>query len=268
MKKRTREILIEIIKSEEITISQLAESFDVSERTIRNDLNDINDFLQENDLSMVSIGNKKKIQHEEDIKEAMNLIGDKDFYSYKLSKEERKSMIAMLLIESSEYITLSKIADTLFVSRATIINDLGGVKEYLKSGNLTVISHANKGLRLEGLESDKRFFLLNIITADRNNINLFTRLNKDNVLFKEEMDKIHKIVNEQEHAHESYLTDSSYNKLKNYLTIAVSRIGYGELIENQQDINNSKYAMAQDILKYMSQYLGVMSTVDEVRFLE
>ena len=158
MKKRTREILIEIIKSEEITISQLAESFDVSERTIRNDLNDINDFLQENDLSMVSIGNKKKIQHEEDIKEAMNLIGDKDFYSYKLSKEERKSMIAMLLIESSEYITLSKIADTLFVSRATIINDLGGVKEYLKSGNLTVISHANKGLRLEGLESDKRFF--------------------------------------------------------------------------------------------------------------
>ena len=68
MKKRTREILIEIIKSEEITISQLAESFDVSERTIRNDLNDINDFLQENDLSMVSIGNKKKIQHEEDIK--------------------------------------------------------------------------------------------------------------------------------------------------------------------------------------------------------
>ncbi|MFQ7119001.1 MAG: HTH domain-containing protein [Intestinibacter sp.] len=36
MKKRTRKY-IEIIKSEEITISQLAESFDVSERTIRND---------------------------------------------------------------------------------------------------------------------------------------------------------------------------------------------------------------------------------------
>ena len=96
MKKRTREILIEIIKSEEITISQLAESFDVSERTIRNDLNDINDFLQENDLSMVSIGNKKKIQHEEDIKEAMNLIGDIDFYSYKLLKEERLLLQCLL----------------------------------------------------------------------------------------------------------------------------------------------------------------------------
>lgn len=233
MKKRTREILIEIIKTEEITISQLAEGFDVSERTIRNDLNEINDFLRENDLSMVSIGSKKKIQYEDDIKEAINLIGENDFYNYKLSKEERKSMIAMLLIESCEYITLSKIADTLFVSRATIINDLGGVKEYLKSGNLTVISHANKGLRLEGLESDKRFFLLNIITEDKNNINLFTRLNKDNILFKEEMDKIHKIVNEQEHTHENYLTYSLYNKLKNHLTIAVSRIGCGELIEAQ-----------------------------------
>lgn len=267
MKKRTREILIEIIKNDDVTISNLAESFDVSERTIRNDLNDINDFLEENNLSAVSIGSKKKIQHEEDIKQALSLISDKDFYSYKLSKEERKSMIAMLLIESSEYITLSKIADALFVSRATIINDLGGVKEFLKSGNLTVISHANKGLRLEGLESDKRFFLLNLITADINNINLFTSLNKNNVLFKEDIEKIHKIVNEQEHAHENYLTDNSYKELKNYLTIAVSRIGCGELIEAQEDINNSKYAMAQDILKYMSQYLGVMSTVDEVRFL-
>ncbi|WP_455542754.1 BglG family transcription antiterminator, partial [Intestinibacter sp.] len=259
MKKRTREILVEIIKSKEITISQLAESFGVSERTIRNDLNNINNFLEENDLSAVSIGSGKKIQHEEDIKQAINLVTDKDFYSYKLSKEERKSMIAILLIESSEYITLSKIADTLFVSRATIINDLSGVKEFLKSGNLTVISHANKGLRLEGLESDKRFFLLNMITADRNNINLFTSLNKDNVLFKEEVEKIHKIINEQEHAHESYLTDNSYNRLKNYLTIAVSRIECGELIETQQEINNTKYAMAQDILKYMSQYLGFIS---------
>ncbi len=267
MKKRTREILVEIIKSKEITISQLAESFGVSERTIRNDLNNINNFLEENDLSAVSIGSGKKIQHEEDIEQAINLVTDKDFYSYKLSKEERKSMIAILLIESSEYITLSKIADTLFVSRATIINDLSGVKEFLKSGNLTVISHANKGLRLEGLESDKRFFLLNMITADRNNINLFTSLNKDNVLFKEEVEKIHKIINEQEHAHESYLTDNSYNRLKNYLTIAVSRIERGELIETQQEINNTKYAMAQDILKYMSQYLGFISTVDEVRFL-
>ena len=39
MKKRTQEILLEIIKNDDTTISNLAEKFNVSQRTIRNDLN-------------------------------------------------------------------------------------------------------------------------------------------------------------------------------------------------------------------------------------
>ena len=70
-----------------------------------------------------------------------------------------------MLINSSGYITLSAIADSLFVSRATIINDLDGIKEYIKKGKLEVISHPNKGLRIEGKESDKRQFLMKIVTT-------------------------------------------------------------------------------------------------------
>lgn len=69
------------------------------------------------------------------------------------------------MINSSGYITLSAIADSLFVSRATIINDLDGIKEYIKKGKLEVISHPNKGLRIEGKESDKRQFLMKIVTT-------------------------------------------------------------------------------------------------------
>ena len=267
MKKRTQEILLEIIKNDDTTISNLAEKFNVSQRTIRNDLNSINDFLIINELSPISLINNGRIEKKDDIKVAYELISDKDLYTYKLSKEERKIMIAILLIESSEYITLSKIADTLYVSRATIINDLNNVKEYLKSGNLTVLSHANKGLRVEGFESDKRNFLLKAILSDKDYKNLIYSVNKENVLMDSEMDKIHKIINEQEHYHETYLTDSSYNKLKNYIMISISRLRRGEMIEHQDIICEETHSMAKDILKYISQYCNVMTTADEEAYL-
>lgn len=267
MKKRTQEILLEIIKNDDTTISNLAEKFNVSQRTIRNDLNSINDFLIINELSPISLINNGRIEKKDDIKVAYELISDKDLYTYKLSKEERKIMISILLIESSEYITLSKIADTLYVSRATIINDLNNVKEYLKSGNLTVLSHANKGLRVEGFESDKRNFLLKAILSDKDYKNLIYSVNKENVLMDSEMDKIHKIINEQEHYHETYLTDSSYNKLKNYIMISISRLIRGEMIEHQDIICEETHSMAKDILKYISQYCNVMTTADEEAYL-
>lgn len=267
MKKRTQEILLEIIKNDDTTISNLAEKFNVSQRTIRNDLNSINDFLIINELSPISLINNGRIEKKDDIKVAYELISDKDLYTYKLSKEERKIMISILLIESSEYITLSKIADTLYVSRATIINDLNNVKEYLKSGNLAVLSHANKGLRVEGFESDKRNFLLKAILSDKDYKNLIYSVNKENVLIDSEMDKIHKIINEQEHYHETYLTDSSYNKLKNYIMISISRLRRGEMIEHQDIICEETHSMAKDILKYISQYCNVMTTADEEAYL-
>ena len=57
---------------------------------------------------------------------------------------------------------MSVIADNLVVSRSTVINDLSKIKAYIGQGNLKVLSHPNKGLRVEGKESDKRLFLMNI----------------------------------------------------------------------------------------------------------
>ena len=104
-----------------MTIKGLAESFGVLQRTIRNDLNTINDALKENNLQEVTLKRGGIIVREEDFPKVLNFVMQDDFYQYKLSKEERKRIAAVLLVSSSEYITLSAIADSLFVSRATII---------------------------------------------------------------------------------------------------------------------------------------------------
>lgn len=134
-----------------------------------------------------------------------------------------------MLINSSGYITLSAIADSLFVSWATIINDLDGIKEYIKKGKLEVISHPNKGLRIEGKESDKRQFLMKIVTTkDGKNSN--DMVTKQISIQAGNRIVIQKIITEQEHVHNSYL-------------------------------------MAQDIIRYVAQYCDIQTTEDEAEYL-
>lgn len=56
VKKRTVSIIHELIGNEELmTLSELAEKFEVSQRTIRNDLKLINELLKEMDLGKIRL---------------------------------------------------------------------------------------------------------------------------------------------------------------------------------------------------------------------
>ena len=164
MNKRMINLIHELMKKE-CTVGELADQFNVSQRTIRNDMKAVNELLKSNGFHELTLLRGGKIICAEDFEHILSCIAEDDFYIYKLNKTERKKIASAMLINSSGYITLSAIADSLFVSRATIINDLDGIKEYIKKGKLEVISHPNKGLRIEGKESDKRQFLMKIVTT-------------------------------------------------------------------------------------------------------
>lgn len=157
MNKRSREILLGLMDADKsFRISELAEKFQVSERTIRNDINDVNDILEQHHISVIKFGSNGLLLVEADIEEAAKLFRQNDFYTYRLSKGERKTLTAAILIQAEGHVTLSEIAELLYVSRATVINDLDSVKQMLLAENLTVESHSNKGLVLSGDESAKR----------------------------------------------------------------------------------------------------------------
>ena len=267
MNKRTVSIIQELGNVEkEMTIKGLAESFGVSQRTIRNDLNTINDALRENNLQEVTLKRGGVIVREEDFPEVLNFVMQDDFYQYKLSKEERKRIAAVLLVSSSEYITLSAIADSLFVSRATIISDLDAIKKLIRENDLEVISHPNKGLRVEGKESAKRLFIMNM--SGRQSDGVAESMVEQHISVQAgNRIVIQKILGEQEHIHKSFFTDDSFDRILLYLGIMVNRNLQGEFIEPQGHQNDGKYRMAQDILRYISQYCHLNTTEDEVSFL-
>lgn len=275
MKKRSKEILDLLGRREnDHTISTLAAKFEVSERTIRNDIKDINDYLKEQEIKPIRFGSNGLIVMEEDISQARETTQQEDFYTYKLSKEERRMLAAAILINTKDHITLSQIADILYVSRATIINDLDEVKRMLESGKLKVISHSNKGLRLEGLEGDKRLFLLRLMSVGSNGIkenstirSFFKGLNMEIKMSEDERRNLQKIINEQEHAYGRFMTDDSFDYLLQYLMLSIERIRNGNVMTEPIEGNKSKYAMAKDIQKYICQYWDLEDAKGEVDFL-
>lgn len=275
MKKRSKEILDLLAKRKsDYTISMLATKFEVSERTIRNDIKDINDYLKEQEITLIRFGSNGLIVIEEDIDQAGDTTDQEDLYTYKLSKEERRMLAAAILINTKEHITLSQIADMLYVSRATIINDLDGVKSMLESGKLKVISHSNKGLRLDGLEGDKRLFLLKLMSVGSNGIKenstirtFLKGLNMEIRMSEDERRNLQKIINEQEHAYGRFMTDESFDYLMQYLMLSIQRVKSGNVMTERIDGNKSKYEMAKDIQKYICQYWDLEEAEGEIDFL-
>lgn len=266
MNKRTVSMIHELCDSKENSLEKFAEKFQVSQRTIRNDLNLINDLLKENFLGTVELMKGGVIQIPEDFEKIRSILSGDDFYEYKLSKEERKKLVSAMLVNAAGFLTLSAIADALCVSRATIIGNLDEIKKFIRKSHLEVLSHPNKGLRVEGKESDKRIFLMSL--ADVNPENLQQDMVQKQIHESEETERLlGKILHEQEHRHKSYLTDDSFGKIQLYLGIMVRRNSQGEYVEVRSKRGNSKYLMAEDVIRYVCQYCHITSTEDEIQFL-
>ena len=142
MNKRAREIIFWIMEKrdyqETCTINDLMDKFKVSERTIRYDLEGITDFLLENKQKPIQLCEHGVIELQKDTDAIRMLLGQNDFYSFKLSKEERMHMILYLIANTGEHVTLQQLADILFVSRSTIIHDVDDVRKSISeagSGN-------------------------------------------------------------------------------------------------------------------------------------
>ena len=253
--------ILQTLKDSGTTIAALADQFQVSQRTIRNDLKEVDRLLRQNDLPDLSLQSGGKIVPPENFSEFLPALLPGDLYAYKLSKAERAQAAAVMLAASPGYVTLAEIADTLLVSRATVINDLPDIREVLEQGGLQLLSRANKGLSVEGKESVKRRFLLWTVRQCPESVNRCVSVQAG------DRTVIQKIIGEQEHVHQSFLTDAAFQDILLYLGIMVNRNLQGEMLEPQPQTDGEKYRMAQDILRYIAQYCSVSTTEDDIRFL-
>lgn len=144
------------------SVEELAERFDVSNRTIRYDLEKIDNYLGSKGLPKLERNRKSGIfldvpsENLEEIKKRLLAVNAN---IYVLSRDERVLYLKMLLFDADDHLTYDDLSATLSVSRKTAIEDVHTVKESCEKWNVQVVG-TKYGIRFEASEYDLRRMLL------------------------------------------------------------------------------------------------------------
>ena len=158
--KRQKEILdLLSIQNDYITFNLLAKKLSVSNRTIRNDMKQIEFFLMEKGIELVKkAGVGILLSCDESEKSAVRRDVDR-LYKRSFSKMERNSLIKIYLCLHTTS-TFQDLADICFVCRQTIINSFDAIVADVGILNVKVEKIQGVGLQLSGSEIDiRRMFM-------------------------------------------------------------------------------------------------------------
>lgn len=154
----------------EISPQVITKQLGVSSRTIRSDILLINQKIEDFGMKIVLKRGKGYQLHILDVpkyeafQKQNQLYRQPDCFDINHPKERVKYIIYILLLES-RYIKLENLANTLYISRATIGKDMKRVRKYLIERNLILISKAGKGIKVDGPEDRIRYCLTELIAT-------------------------------------------------------------------------------------------------------
>lgn len=159
---RSREIIKTLVLAPEpLRIKELAKVFQVSERTVKYDLEHIRAWLKERNIPLLSQPNKGIwLECQEQTKnQVMDWLQNHRANEIFLHQNERTRYIALELLCEAEYLRIKDFTESLLVSRNTIISDLDEVERFCSYWQLQFERKLRVGLRIVGTELQRRLAL-------------------------------------------------------------------------------------------------------------
>jgi len=290
MDERCAQLLLKIISADRpVKIAEMAGAFNVSPRTIRYDLDKIDDFLKDNNLPQLIRKPNLGVQFVESLEfknRVLSLLEGVNSYNYVLTPREREKVILSELFRAKSYTTIEHLADLLSVSRGTVINDLKRVKKWLSTQNLKLKSSPRHGIKIQGNELDLRRAVVTLLSE---NIEIEKALDilkapvrrRINVAMDEQVKKlfedldvglIESAVRMAEEQLETVFSDGAYSGLVIHLALAIKRIQLGKDITMPGDELarlklTKEFAVASSIAKNLEQNFGVKIPLAEIGYI-
>lgn len=141
-------------------INEICSQLNISERTLKYNLDKVNYILKKNMLTPISISKSHIIFSVEDKNQISRLLNNPQ-NSYILSSEERKSMLILILgLYSGQHISLNYLCQILDMNKNTVLNDLNKVKAQLLENQIQLTNKSNSGYFLIGNELTIRYLLI------------------------------------------------------------------------------------------------------------
>ena len=154
-----------LLKKEPILIKDIASTINVSERTIRTDISNLNDYLIDKNAKIKLIRQKGYILDCEDEKKIIDWWGNfnkTEGYSLLGSLKERQNYLFALLLNELKYYSVYELMEHLCISKNTLYMYLKNIRKTLSNYNLKLINNTNTGFKVIGTEYDKRKAILDL----------------------------------------------------------------------------------------------------------
>ncbi|BBM35221.1 PRD domain protein [Pseudoleptotrichia goodfellowii] len=260
VKKRHFEIINLMINSKNgITIRNIADLYNMTERSIRYDIDELNIFFKEkNCRNIIEINNNKlKILYVK--KEIEKIIYKISIEEYYLSEEERINVLSYEVFLLKNEFILQYFSKKYNLSKTTIRYSLKEVNHIVREYNLT-IDMSNKGYKVVGNEVNIRKYIINIlrkylkIIKEKNTeYNPYTNI-IEQFLSKNDMEFFKVLVGKILNKTGKTVSDEAFETLQLFLLTSVVRneknLKIKEDVENKLFLSKTtEFIEIQEILK-------------------
>ncbi|MFO7173932.1 MAG: transcription antiterminator, partial [Bacillota bacterium] len=229
LSQRQRAILATLIESGDfVAVGELARQQGVTDRTVRLDLAAIEAYLAGTPHRLERHKRRRvrlRLPPEERPAwlERLRPMAD---VAYRLSAEERQQAILAALLRRTTPLSLGRLADELFVSRRTVVEDLKRVEGWLRDRGLRLV-RLPTGVKVEGPEGAWRAALAELISPGPGEAARRHPAASFPLLPPEEMAAIREAVTRAAEALPYELADSAYEGLVYHLAVAILRLRAG-----------------------------------------
>lgn len=260
-----------------VTSDELAIIIQVTSRTIRNDIKELNEMMSRygseikstrgsgyrlvvHDHQKYLVFLKEHIQKEAVQRENIPSV-----------PEDRVHYLVRRLLLAEGFVKMEDLADELFISKSTIQYDIRQVRNIFEKYGITFESRPNYGIKLSGTEQKMRFcmseFIFNHIDYQPDEDRLTIA-----ILTDEDMIFIRKTVVEQIKKHDISLSDIGLKNLVVHIAIACKRIQEGNVValnsEEMLEVRKAReYSVAKEIIEQLEVGLHASFPEQEIAYI-
>jgi transcriptional antiterminator len=255
---RTLEIISLLLgNSDYISVKDIAQKLNVSARTIRSDIEKLDDHINECfNTDELYIERKSGSGIRLKSKSSDFNFNELDINSLATNKIQmdnstRRLEIMNMMINSNEELTTQFLADQYYVSKSTILKDLEWINTWLKQYNLEVEKKQNKGVYILGSEKDIRNAIVAVLKLGNikpkkptSKIEKSIEIKQNNDKYNEivkiypkiNIDKIGNIIRNAEKEFAFFMPEEHYNSMFTHLVISIGRLLKGIKVDDESEL--------------------------------
>ncbi|OOC58628.1 BglG family transcription antiterminator [Paenibacillus ihbetae] len=254
-------------------VQDLADQTECSEKTIRNDLKVIEEYIDKHSSGRLvkrpGLGVYLEIE-EADRADLFQRLYSNDRTAEDESDEERVLHLAYRLLMNAKPVTLQNLASPFYVNKAIIRRDMEKIEGWLRSFDLSLMTKPRVGFMIEGTEKNKRMALARLNQLI-NRPELTGQMMRNQFEPHEIAAVSHELKALQKH-HQLRFTDETFESLMLHILLMVKRTKLGQPISlSDQDLafleNKTEFAWATDFLKQLQKLFAVPFSKEETAYL-